>query len=226
MSKNTNNILKLITCVGIFFIVLFLFSFLPFAYDKTNVSKFYLANGANDTGAANLVTAIVLGFRGFDTLGEVLVLFLASLGVGVVLGMPEDKKEGISPSSLIVQIMANLIFPFILIFGIYIFIHGHLTPGGGFQGGAILASGFLFLYLAYDKIFNFEISDSLESFSGLGFVLLGILGIIFGGAFLFNFLPKGNLMQVFSAGIIPIIYTFIGIKVGSELSSIIYRMMK
>ena len=224
--KKTNKILGLLACLGIFLVITYIFKFIPFGLDKTGVSRFYLGNGASDTGAANLVTSVVLGFRGFDTLGEVLVLFLASLGVGLVLGESKEDNSAKTSSSLIMRVMANLLFPFILLFGAYIFIHGHLTPGGGFQGGAVFASGFLFVYLVSAKKFHFGLAETTESFSGLVFAGLGILGLILSGAFLFNFMPKGNLMNLFSAGIIPVIYIFIGIKVGSELSSIIYRMMK
>lgn len=224
--KKINKVLAFFACLGIFFVIAYVFKFIPFGLDKTGVSKFYLSSGSSDTGAANLVTSVVLGFRGFDTLGEVLVLFLASLGVGLVLGEKEEDKSKKTSSSLIMRVMADLLFPFILLFGAYIFIHGHLTPGGGFQGGAVFASGFLFVFLVGKKKFHFGIAESSESFSGLVFAGLGILGLILSGAFLFNFMPKGNSMSLFSAGIIPVIYVFIGIKVGSELSSIIYRMMK
>jgi len=224
--KRINKVLAFFVCLGIFFLIVYVFKFIPFSLDKTNVGKFYLSNGASDTGAANLVTSVVLGFRGFDTLGEVLVLFLASLGVGIVLGSAQEGKEEKKSSSLIMRLMADLLFPFILLLGTYIFIQGHLTPGGGFQGGAVYASGFLLIYLVHNKKFRFGVSEYIESFSGLVFVGLGILGLIIGGAFLINFLSKGELTHLFSAGIIPIIYIFIGVKVGSELSSIIYRMMK
>ncbi|NOX87376.1 MAG: hypothetical protein GXO86_15700 [Chlorobi bacterium] len=77
--------------------------------------------------------------------------------------------------------------------GVYIFIHGHLTPGGGFQGGAIIATGFLLMLLAYE---NFRVSHHvlsyIESFAGIIFVVIGLLGFMNGGTFLQNFLPTGN----------------------------------
>ena len=226
--KRIIKILSVLLCLVLLPIIAHIFKFIPFALDKADVAKFYLANGASDTGAANLVTAVILGFRGFDTLGEVLVLFCASLGVGIILGEGEmiKAKSTKTAPSFILRKMTDLLFPLIVLFGIYIIMHGHLTPGGGFQGGAVLASGFLLFYLADKHKFNFGIVDAAESLSGLGFVVLGIVGLVVFGVFLINFLPFGVLTKLFSAGFIPILYTFIGIKVGSELSAILYRMMK
>jgi len=170
------------------------FSQIPFGEDKINVAHYYISKGIEETGAVNIVTSIVLNYRGFDTLGEVTVLFIAAI----------------------------LLFPLILLFGAYIFVHGHLTPGGGFQGGAVIASGFLLMYLAFPKqSINKKSSSVVESLSGLIFVGIGLFGLIFSGYFLSNFLPKGIPNTLFSAGIIPIIYIAVGFKVGFELTSVI-----
>jgi len=119
------------------------------------------------------------------------------------------------------------LFPLILVFGSYIFIHGHLTPGGGFQGDAIIASGFLLVYLGCrERRISRVASNLAESLGGLTFVVVGLFGLVFGGYFLLNFLPKGTVNALFSAGIIPIIYIAIGFKVGSELASIIDNLIE
>jgi len=131
------------------------------------------------------------------------------------------------PASLVLYTGCRLLFPLILIFGTYIFIHGHLTPGGGFQGGAIIASGFLLIYLGCrERRISRVVSNLAESLGGLMFVIIGLLGLVFGGYFLLNFLPKGTANTLFSAGIIPIIYVAIGFKVGSELASIIDNLIE
>ncbi|MEA3408936.1 MAG: MnhB domain-containing protein, partial [Candidatus Eisenbacteria bacterium] len=118
--------------------------------------------------------------------------------------------------------------PLILLFGAYIFTHGHLTPGGGFQGGAIIASAFLLVYLSSPGKRISEKGASLtESVSGLVFVAIGLLGLTAGTHyFLANFLPKGALNTLFSAGIVPIIYCAIGLKVGSELTGVVDNLME
>jgi len=209
----------------------FAFSQVPFGKDKINVAGYYIERGIEQTGAVNIVTSVVLNYRGFDTLGEVTVLFIAALGLGVVLFIGRKPKEVVNENkedkkrraaSLILRTGSRILFPLILLFGVYIFIHGHLTPGGGFQGGAIIASGFLLMYLAFPReSVNKRTSNIVESLSGLVFVGIGLLGLVFSGYFLTNFLPKGVPNTLFSSGIIPITYIAIGLKVGLELTGII-----
>ena len=201
---------------------------IPFGTPKTKVGKYYINEGTKETGATNIVTSVVVNYRGFDTLGEVTILFVAAIGLGAVLTTSvRGKTRKIQPASLVLYTGCRLLFPLILVFGAYIFIHGHLTPGGGFQGGAIIASGFLLIYLGCrEKRINRIVSNLAESLGGLTFVVIGLLGLVFGNYFLLNFLPKGTANSLFSAGIIPIIYIAIGFKVGSELSSIIDNLIE
>ena len=197
--------------------------------DAKEVGRHYVKEGVEETGSANVVTSVVVNYRGFDTLGEVTVLFIASIGLGAVLtaNNVEEKKRKIQPASMVLYTGCRLLFPLILVFGSYIFIHGHLTPGGGFQGGAIIASGFLLIYLGCRERRISKVASSLaESLGGLTFVVIGLFGLIFGGYFLLNFLPNGTANTLFSAGIIPIIYVAIGFKVGSELASIIDNLIE
>jgi len=202
---------------------------IPFGATKSRVREYYLDNGIKQTGATNIVTSVVVNYRGFDTLGEVTVLFLASIGLSAVLyRKKEERRKKRRESSLILYTGCRFLFPLILLFGSYIFIHGHLTPGGGFQGGAIIASGFLLTMLGcwgWEGINRnrFKITESL---SGLAFVVVGLLGLLYGGYFLFNYLPKGIPNQLFSAGIIPLVYIAIGFKVGSEIAGIINDMVR
>jgi multicomponent Na+:H+ antiporter subunit B len=201
---------------------------IPFGADKAEVAKHYTRNAPRETGAANIVTSVVVSYRGFDTLGEVTILFIAAVAVGTVLysgGRPAS--EGKPDASLIVRTGSRVLFPFILLLGAYIFLHGHLTPGGGFQGGAVIASGFLLLYLAWPRgPSGKKAFRAVESLSGLAFVAVGILGIIYGVGFLGNFLPLGARNALLSAGVIPIIYVAIGLKVGAELASIVAHLME
>jgi multicomponent Na+:H+ antiporter subunit B len=209
--------------------IIFSLSGIPFGENKIEVGKHYLSEGIRETGAVNIVTSVVLNYRGFDTLGEVTVLFIAAIGLGAVLYRREKKpgKRKLEPASLILYTGCRFLFPLILLFGTYIFLHGHLTPGGGFQGGAVMASGFLLVYLGCRKRrMNEERFKITESLGGLIFVIIGLSGLFLGEYFLSNFLPKGIAHTFFSAGIIPILYVAIGFKVGSELAGIIYNLME
>jgi multicomponent Na+:H+ antiporter subunit B len=188
----------------------------------------YLAHGAEQTGAANIVTSVVVTYRGFDTLGEVTVLFIAAIGLGAVLfWRPQSKGEKLQGASLILQTGCRFLFPLILLFGAYVFIHGHLTPGGGFQGGVIIASGFLLSYLGCaDLDARKTWLSATESLAGAAFVVGGLIGLALGGDFLMNFLPKGTFNTLFSAGLIPLIYAAIGFKVGAELAGIVANLLE
>ena len=217
----------LLICVVAFAIILTVVE-IPFGISETRVGTYYIDNGVEQTGAVNIVTSVVLNYRGFDTLGEVTVLFIAALGLGAVVYTFERKKgeNTKTPASLVLNTGCRFLFPLILLFGTYIFIHGHLTPGGGFQGGAIIASAFVLVYLGC-KGRNSENKNFVlfESLGGLIFVVVGLLGFIFGGYFLSNFMPKGIPGELFSAGIIPVLYIAIGFKVGSELAGIIAELL-
>jgi multicomponent Na+:H+ antiporter subunit B len=172
----------------------------------------------------------VVNFRGFDTLGEVTVLFLAATGLASILFRKEEEEEDeriILPSSSLLKTGAKILFPLILLLGIYVFIHGHLTPGGGFQGGAIIATGFLLMMITYKHFnVNHHLMVWLESIAGLAFVTIGLYGLFKYGSFLQNTQSVGTLNDLISGGLIPLIYIFIGIKVGTELTNILDILLK
>jgi multicomponent Na+:H+ antiporter subunit B len=128
--------------------------------------------------------------------------------------------------SIIVKKVSQLITALIFMYGIYIITHGHLTPGGGFAGGAILAGAFILLVLANGsellKLKQKEEGSSLtESLAILAFLLLATLTLFFGTYVFFNnYLPGGTVGNLISAGIIPIYNIVIGIEVGAALFTI------
>ncbi|HSW56180.1 MAG TPA: MnhB domain-containing protein [Ignavibacteriaceae bacterium] len=124
--------------------------------------------------------------------------------------------------TLIVKTVTRISVWMILLYGIYIIFHGHLSPGGGFAGGVIVALAFLNVMLAYGRKFTFDwlnigFLHDLESASATLFLVIGILGISIGGAFLANFITKGELFALLSAGTILPLNIIIGIKVGMSL---------
>jgi multicomponent Na+:H+ antiporter subunit B len=179
-------------------------------------------------GVANAVTTVVVYFRGFDTLGEIAVLFIAALGIGLMLSA-QTKEAHKEESNFILQKASKMLFPIIMLFGVYVMIYGHLSPGGGFQGGVIIASGVLLLLIS-DQ--NFEVPhaviSALETFAGISYVFIGLIGLIVLDKFLGNFLPHNisEMGMLFSGGIIPMIYIVVGIKVGSEMSLIVQNLLK
>lgn len=194
--------------------------------ELNQTGRYYAENTAQEVGAANMVTAIIVTYRGLDTLGEVTVLFLTATIVGLVLtlgGQSRTAKHPLPPVGELLTTGSRYLSPFIMLLGVYVFVNGHLTPGGGFQGGAIIASGVLLLLLADPlKQFSHRLIATVESTSGLLYLALGVLGLILAGGFLDNrFLPMGELGELFSAGAIPLIYSLIGLKVGAEFASML-----
>ena len=190
----------------------------------------YVKRVPQELGAPNIITGILLTYRGFDTLGEVAVLFMVA--AGLVLGDSPRRRgavptesEAIVPSTELVRNGAAVLFPLISIFAAYIIMNGHLSAGGGFQGGAIIVSGVMLLLLANPEyLLDHDFLGVTESLAGVLYVLAGIAGLIFAGGFLDSrMLPLGQFGAFFSAGAIPIISVLLGVKVGCELSVIIDR---
>jgi multicomponent Na+:H+ antiporter subunit B len=175
-----------------------------------------------------VVSAINFDYRGFDTLGEEFILFAAVVGVASLLrGLrdeheerPRDDGRGrrVRETSAAVTIAGRALIGPTLLTGLYVVVHGHQTPGGGFQGGVILATALLLVYLSdqYVTLRRVGPMGLIEFAEALGtgaLVLLGIAGVLFASAFLENFLPLGTTGTLLSAGTIPVASTIIGLAV-------------
>ena len=221
--------LILLLVAGMGLIVFDLYQAFDSKESLSNLGEYYAQNGATDVGAANLVTAIVVTYRGLDTLGEVSILFLTAAILSFALSFrKEDEIETreLRPTSELLAIASQVFTPIIMLVGIYIFMNGHLTPGGGFQGGAVIASAVLLMLMTNPKLeISHKVIAFVESVSGLSFIIIGVLGITLAGGFLDNsIMSLGTFGTLVSAGVIPLIYIFIGLKVGAELSNIIGTM--
>ncbi|MFH1101448.1 MAG: MnhB domain-containing protein [Methanobacteriota archaeon] len=142
--------------------------------------------------------------------------------------------------SKIVRTVTNMIFPLIMIFGLYVIAHGHLTPGGGFQGGAVAASGLALLLVAYGSPWVFErIKEKhlsmFESIGAVWFIVVALLGLAFGSVFFLNFLVGtpvfGNIPQfgatvadLNTGGVLPLMNFAVGLKVIAGLFVVVLVM--
>lgn len=138
-----------------------------------------------------------------------------------------------SGMTVIVKTVSSWVKVLIFLFGIYIILFGHLTPGGGFAGGVILASSYVLLMLAYGKAFVQEnlplpVASKLDSLGAFLFALIAILGLVFGGTFFVNFLYQkylpGHPFDLVSGGTIPLSNIAIGVKVGASLFLVIFAL--
>ncbi len=133
----------------------------------------------------------------------------------------KDTSKGMTP---IVKTIARFVIGIIVIFGAYIVLYGHVTPGGGFSGGMILASAYVLLTLAFGKEMGLsKMSNTgaslLDNSGALAFAIIGLLGFS-GGYYFFNFLPKGEPFHLFSGGMIPLANIAIGVKVTASVFAI------
>ena len=140
-----------------------------------------------------------------------------------------NKKSEQKGMTLIVKTITRLTVGLILLFGIYIVLHGHVSPGGGFAGGVIIALSFIHLMLAFGKEVVLKklpqsFTSFFEGFGAVMFLTIALLGL-FGGYFFLNFLNKGEPFSLFSAGIIPLCNIAICLKVGAGLFAIFLAMV-
>lgn len=134
-------------------------------------------------------------------------------------------------SSKIIRTMAQKLFPFIVLFGLYLISHGHLSPGGGFQGGVVLGTAIILLALSHsiertEQKFKSRWLSILEKIGILAFIFLGFLGIFLGHSFLSNFLPLGKIGQFASSGLMLPFNIAIGIKIAAGVSVIFYALVR
>lgn len=125
--------------------------------------------------------------------------------------------------TIIVQKTAQLIAGMIFIYGIYIIIHGHLTPGGGFAGGVVIAGSFILVTLAFGSDFLRMVKEEtgttiIESIATIMVIFIATAGFLFGTHIFFNnFLPKGTVGQLVSAGVLPLYNIFVGAEVAASI---------
>lgn len=209
-----------VCCVALIAMLLIAVSNLPPVGNTNNpanneVAERYIESGMQETGAVNIVTGMILDYRAFDTFGESNVLFIATCTVLILMrndkktkDKTSKKKKDYEPKSdSILQKITFILFPIIVIFGIYVVLNGHLSPGGGFSGGAIIGAGLILYANAYgfEKTQRFFTEKTYKwvSFSALTFYCLAKSYSFFTGAnHLASGIPLGTPGDIISSGLI------------------------
>lgn len=229
----------LICCLTLTVLLLVTAAYLPPAGSAENpahneVAAKYIEDGLQDTGAVNIVTGMILDYRAFDTFGESNVLFIATCTVLIL--MRNDKKKGrgsaeeeerrdsfFEPKNdRILQTMAMVLVPFIILFGIYVILNGHLSPGGGFSGGAVIGAG-LILYLnafGFEKTERFFTAKTYKwiSFTALSFYCMAKSYSFYTGAHhLESGIPLGTAGNILSSGLILPLNICVGLVVACTM---------
>lgn len=237
--KLVYGIISAVFCLALTFVLLLMVSYSPKTGNPGNpneneVPARYIENGLQETGAVNIVTGMILDYRAFDTLGESHVLFIATITVFILLRIDKDEKgkekdreeandRNYEPKNdAILQIIAVIIVPLIIIFGIYVILNGHLSPGGGFSGGAIIGAG-LILYLnafgfAKTERFFTEKTYKIICFCSLSFYCLAKSYSFFMGAnHLESGIPLGTPGAILSSGLILPLNICVGLVVACTM---------
>ena len=227
-----------VICLGIIWMLLQTAAYLPPFGNPDNpanneVSRRYIEQGMQETGAVNIVAGMILDYRAFDTLGESNVLFIAACSVLILLRISSEKHGGDAvaqleaeaddrmyepKNDLILQRIASFLVPLILLFGVYIIMNGHISPGGGFSGGAVMGAGLILYLNAFsfrktERFFTFK-TFKVVSLCALSFYAVSKAYSFFTGAnHLSSFITPGTPGRLFSAGLIPYLNIAVGLVV-------------
>lgn len=228
-------------CVAIIALLLMTVAKLPQLGNPDNpinneVSERYIEKGMEETGAVNIVAGMILDYRAFDTLGESHVLFIASCCVLILLRIDSKGKGSIKEEAeendriyepkndAILQYVARYLVPIIILFGIYVVFNGHISPGGGFSGGAIIGAG-LILYLNAYGFKKTERFFTAKTFSAISVIALGFYALsktysFFTGAnHLESIISPGTPGNLLSAGLILPLNICVGMVVACTMYS-------
>ena len=251
--KSIYRIVALVLMVLLFFMLATVMLGMPNIGDKNNpdnneVARRYIENGLEETGAVNIVSGMILDYRAFDTFGESCVLFVATICVTIMLRLDgqnkEDDKEaegksfGIRESAFdridsryyependtILKRSAMLIVPIILVFGVYVILNGHLSPGGGFSGGAILGAGFILYLSAFgfsstERFMNAKTVKIITLIALLTYCLAKSYSFFTGANHLESGIPLGTPGAIMSSGLILVLNICVGMVVACTMYS-------
>lgn len=234
--------LAVILCICIISLLLMTVSYLPEFGDASNpnnneVPQKYIEDGIEDTGAVNFVAGMILDYRAFDTLGESHVLFIAACCVLILLRIDKKKDGSISTAKKeaeendrrfepkndkILQKIAFLLVPPIIIYGIYVVLNGHLSPGGGFSGGAIIGAGLILYLNAYgfkktEKFFTYKTFSTVSLCSLLFYAASKSYSFFTGANHIESVIPKGVPGDILSAGLILPLNIAVGMVVACTM---------
>ena len=194
-----------------------------------------------ERNVTDTVTAVNFDYRGFDTVGEEFILFASVMGSLVLLRQADEKKSkpgpdavspgrDVGPSDAMRLWILAMVAPKIA-FGLYVVTHGQLSPGGGFQGGVILATAALIVYLGtncqtFKRIMTHPMIEVAEAAGAGAFILVGMLAWCWGKPFLTNTLPLGKATELTSGGTIPIISAAVGVEVAAGFVLLLYAFLQ
>lgn len=207
--------------------------------DKTHVVPRYIQRGEQEAGARNIITGIILNYRGYDTMGETTVIFSALAAVIALLDRGKRRRSRSSvdaskvETSIVVRTVARFTTPVVVMFAVYTILHGEPSAGGGFQGGAVIGASIIVFALVWGLP---ESTDRmpvgarlpLESSAMIAFLAMGVIGLAYGVHFLTFILPglSGPAAETVRSLMLNVIEAGIGVGGGIIFVSIVFAMMR
>jgi multicomponent Na+:H+ antiporter subunit B len=229
-------VLGVVFCLALIFLLVLTISYLPETGNANNpdnneVAKVYIENGLQDTGAVNIVTGMILSYRAFDTFGETNVLFIAASCVMILLMVSEEKLLKLEKKNdrryepkndVILQTAAKILCPVIFMFGFYVMVNGHLSPGGGFSGGAMTGAGLILYVSAFgfekmERFFNEKVYKVVKVASLCTYGVMITYYFIMGANGWENHIPLGKAGAILSSGLILPINICVGLEVACTM---------
>jgi multicomponent Na+:H+ antiporter subunit B len=186
--------------------------------------------------ATNSVVVTAFDYRGFDTLGEEFILFISVVGVTILLrGLRDERSSGRRPSvtgrgSEASRWLGAILVGGIAVLAAYVVTHGHLSPGGGFQGGVVLMAAVTATFVGgqYAVLLSMRRSATVmeigDAIGAAGFAIIGFGGLIAAGAFFQNFIAKGH-GGLLTGGMIPLANIAVGIEVAGALLMVVAELL-
>lgn len=185
---------------------------------------------------ANVVASVTYDQRAIDTLGEETILLASVVGAAALLRATKDEREDPERAEggrvlASTTLLGYLMLPITLVIGFDLVVHGHVSPGGGFQGGVVLATGMHLLYVAgryralerIQPVRPYEIAEAL----GVGaYASIGLAGIAVSGSYLANFLPKGTFATLLSGGTVQLVDVAVGVAVTASVMVLLSHFLR
>ena len=238
------NLLCVGVCLTMIALLLYTVTTLPAFGDPNHpinneVSARYIENGLQETGAVNIVTGMILDYRAFDTLGESSVLFTAAMVVLFLLRKDKDSAQYSQlaqsmeenphsdtfyepKSDAILQKTAFILVPVVLLLGVYVVLNGHLSPGGGFSGGAIMGAGLILYVTAFGfdqmrRFFTYKTYQRIVLAALLTYAMSKCYSFFTGANHIESVIPLGTPGAILSSGLILVLNICVGFIVACTM---------
>lgn len=217
-------VLLLPACAGLAGVLAWGLAGMPsFGTARSDYARYLAGHAPDQRHVSNIVASIVFDYRGWDTVGEELIMFAAVMGTALLLRAHREQAvepPGDEVSSEAVRAIGAPGVGLVLVVGLWTIAFGYLTPGGGFQGGVVAASAALFTWVAgsyrrFRRVTPAAVVDAAEGAGASGFLAIGLLGLAAGTAYLGNVLPLGSAGSLASTGTIAVLNAATGLEIAA-----------